>query len=257
MTIAQPTRVARTIIRPAFQSPALRAPTSSPADSRSYASAAPSSYSIGSLSPAQPKKTMKRVGRGPSSGRGGTATRGHKGQRARAGNGKPTPGFEGGQTPIMRRYPKRGFVNAFAHRTVPLNIERLQDWIDQGRIDPSKPITAKELYETRCVHSLGDGGVKLLGEGSKTLRQPLTLIVSRASATAIRAVEAAGGSITCKFYTPLTLRALVKPEKWLLQGKMPPNEPLPVGKRDLLYYSDIRNRGYLAKLHLTGTLALI
>jgi large subunit ribosomal protein L15 len=97
----------------------------------------------------------------------------------------------------------------------------------------------------------------ILLQGSKTLRQPLTLIVSRASAPAIRAVEAAGGSITCKFYTPLTLRALVKPEKWLLQGKMPPNEPLPVGKRDLLYYSDIRKRGYLAKLHLTGTLALI
>lgn len=69
-------------------------------------------FSIGHLSPAQPKKTAKRLGRGPSSGRGGTSTRGHKGQKARRGNGKPTPGFEGGQTPLMRRYPKRGFVNA-------------------------------------------------------------------------------------------------------------------------------------------------
>lgn len=116
VTSAQPKRVVRTIAassaRPVFQKSALRAPTSSHADSRSYATAAPSSYSIGALSPAQPKKTMKRVGRGPGSGRGGTATRGHKGQRARAGNGKPTPGFEGGQTPIMRRFPKRGFVNA-------------------------------------------------------------------------------------------------------------------------------------------------
>jgi large subunit ribosomal protein L15 len=116
VTIAQPKRLARTITAssalPAFQCLTPRAPTASPADSRSYATAAPSSYSIGSLSPAQPKKTMKRVGRGPGSGRGGTATRGHQGQRARAGNGKPTPGFEGGQTPIMRRFPKRGFVNA-------------------------------------------------------------------------------------------------------------------------------------------------
>ena len=53
----------------------------------------------------------KRLGRGPSSGRGGTSTRGHKGQKARAGNGKPVPGFEGGQTPLTRRYPKRGFAN--------------------------------------------------------------------------------------------------------------------------------------------------
>lgn len=68
---------------------------------------------IGTLKPAQPKKDRKRVGRGPGSGRGGTATRGHKGQKARAGNGKPTPGFEGGQTPIMRRFPKRGFTNMF------------------------------------------------------------------------------------------------------------------------------------------------
>lgn len=59
-----------------------------------------------------PSLQRKRVGRGPGSGRGGTATRGHKGQKARAGNGKPVPGFEGGQTPLARRFPKRGFVNA-------------------------------------------------------------------------------------------------------------------------------------------------
>lgn len=81
---------------------------------RGYATeaAASSPYSLGRLIPAQPKKKAKRLGRGDSSGRGGTSTRGHKGQKARRGNGKPTPGFEGGQTPIMRRFPKRGFVNA-------------------------------------------------------------------------------------------------------------------------------------------------
>lgn len=89
-----------------------------------------SSMRIGTLKPAQPVKTVcalslavffvtdfffqrKRVGRGHSSGRGKTATRGHKGQKARSGNGKPTPGYEGGQTPLMRRYPKRGFTNMY------------------------------------------------------------------------------------------------------------------------------------------------
>lgn len=203
---------------------------------RTYASAAPasSSFSIGKFSPGQAKKTNKRLGRGPSSGRGGTSGRGHKGQRARVGNGKPTPGFEGGQTPIMRRYPKRGFVNTtFEHKTVPLNIERLEAWIEEGKLNPFMPITAKELYYSRCVHSLGDGGIKLLGEGAATLRFPLNIVVSRASKSAIKAIEAAGGAITCKYYTPLTLRALIKPEKWTAKGKLVPNESVPVSRKDL------------------------
>ncbi|CAO1617811.1 unnamed protein product [Parajaminaea phylloscopi] len=214
----------------------------------------PKPFSIGHLSPAIPKKTAKRLGRGPSSGRGGTSTRGHKGQKARRGNGKPTPGFEGGQTPLMIRYPKRGFVNAFAHETVPLNISRLQEWISAGRLDASKPITVKELFESRCIHRVGDGGVKLLGEGAMNLLQPVNVVVSRASVSAIAAIEAAGGSITCVYYTPLTLRALLKPEKWTSRGKMVPRQSMPIGRKDLLYYSDIRNRGYLAKLHLNKEL---
>lgn len=116
---------------------------------------------------------------------------------------------------------------------MPLNISRLQAWISAGRLDVSKPITVKELLESRCIHRMGDSGVKLLGEGADSIAQPIHVVVSRASASAIEAVEAAGGSITCVYYTPLSLRALVKPEKWTARGKIVPRQSLPVGKKDL------------------------
>ncbi|PWN51327.1 ribosomal protein L15 [Violaceomyces palustris] len=196
------------------------------------------------LKPGQPTKNRKRLGRGPSSGRGGTSTRGHKGQKARAGNGKPVPGFEGGQTPLTRLYPKRGFNNVKGQKYVPVNLDRLQHWIDRGLIDPSRPITAKELYETRCIHNLRDG-VKILGEGAKHLRDPVNLVVSRASQSVIEAVEALGGSVECRYYNKLSLRALVKPEKFV--GRRRPKPADPIAKKDLLWYSSPHNRGYLAK----------
>lgn len=201
------------------------------------------SYSIGSLQPLLPKKQRKRLGRGQGSGRGGTSTKGHKGQKARAGNGKPTPGFEGGQTPIMRRFPKRGFTNSFAKEYVPLSVGRIQDWIDQGRLDPSQPITARELLESSCIHSCKDG-IKILAGMSNNVRTPIHLIVSRASSTAINIIETAGGSIVCKYYTPTTLQALVKPHKYL--DRLPPRDAVPINKRELLYYASKAKRGYLA-----------
>lgn len=187
----------------------------------------------------------KRLGRGDGSDRGGTSTRGNKGQKARAGNGKPKPGFEGGQTPLVRLVPKRGFVNSHSQQYVPLNVDRLQFWIDQGRLDTTGPITARELYESRCIHKVGDG-VKLLGDGSKHLTTPVQLIVSRASRSAISAVEEAGGSIVCRYYNATSLQALVKPHKWLLRNKPLPLFADPVSQRDLLWYSSLNNRGYLA-----------
>lgn len=187
----------------------------------------------------------KRLGRGDGSDRGGTSTRGHKGQKGRAGNGKPKPGFEGGQTPLTRLIPKRGFINSHAQTFVPLNVDRLQYWIDQGRLNPLEPITIKELYESRCIHCIRDG-VKLLGDGNGHMRTPVNLVVSRASQSAIQAVEAAGGSIVCRYYNATSLRALVKPHKWLLNNKPLPHFADPVSKRDLLWYSSINNRGYLA-----------
>ncbi|UZJ51178.1 hypothetical protein CBS101457_000498 [Exobasidium rhododendri] len=207
--------------------------------------AAPSPFALGNLKPLHPTKTRKRVGRGPGSGRGGTATRGHKGQKSRAGNGKPTPGFEGGQTPIMKRYPKRGFTNIFAKEYVTLNLDKVQEWIDLGRINPSKPITARELLESRCIHSYGDG-VKILGRDHLMLTTPIHLVVSRASQSAIEHIESLGGSIECKYYTVNTLRALVKPHKY--EGMLPPRDAVPVSKKELVWYSNAANRGYLANI---------
>lgn len=108
-------------------------------------------------------------------------------------------GFNGGQTPDWVVHGKRGFLNHFSVEMTPLNIDRLQEWIDRGRIDPSKPITLKELVESRCLHGTPKDGVKLLarGEGLKT---KVDITVSRASRKAIEAVEAAGGKVTTRFY---------------------------------------------------------
>lgn len=206
---------------------------------------ATSAIRIGNLQPAVPKKARKRVGRGDGSDRGGTSTRGMKGQKARAGNGKPKPGFEGGQTPLIRRIPKRGFTNPHKQYFAPLNLDRLQFWIDQGRIDASKPITARELLTSGCIHNVKDG-VKLLGDGSAHLRTPVHVVVSRASKSAIAAVEAAGGSIVCRYYNATSLRALIEPQKWLMRGKPLPRFADPVSQSDLLWYSSPNNRGYLA-----------
>ncbi|ORY97884.1 ribosomal protein L18e/L15P [Syncephalastrum racemosum] len=156
----------------------------------------------------------KRVGRGPGSGLGKTAGRGHKGQKARAGNGQPVPGFEGGQTPLIRRLPKRGFYNIHGKSYQPLNLDRLQHWVSTGRLDGSRPITMKDLLESRCIHKLDDG-VKLLGVGSTEFTLPLQLQVAKASATAIQAVEAAGGKVTLCDFNKVGLKAHVHPEKFI------------------------------------------
>ncbi|OBZ75650.1 50S ribosomal protein L15 [Grifola frondosa] len=137
--------------------------------------ATPARVHLFNLSPAQNSQhTQKRLGRGRSSGLGKTSGRGHKGQKARSGNGKPKPGFEGGQTPIIKLIPKRGFVNQTAKTWAPVNLDRIQHWIDQGRLtsSPEKPITARELLESGCIHQIHDG-VKLLGDGSQFLKSPI------------------------------------------------------------------------------------
>ncbi|GBD45076.1 50S ribosomal protein L15 [bacterium HR40] len=136
------------------------------------------------------RKAPKRVGRGIGSGLGKTAGRGTKGQKARSGGAKRT--FEGGQMPIHRRLPKRGFKNPFKAVYAELNLDRLQQAIDKGRIDPTKPIDGPTLVAAGVVRRLYDG-VRLLGRGE--LRQPVTIEVAGASARAIAQVEAAGGRV--------------------------------------------------------------
>ncbi|ORX49146.1 ribosomal protein L15 [Hesseltinella vesiculosa] len=183
-----------------------------------------------------------RVGRGPGSGKGKTAGRGHKGQNARRGNGRPVPWFEGGQTPLVRSLPKRGFHNPHGKEYQELNLDRLQHWINSGRLDASQPITMKHLLESRCIHKVEDG-VKLLSVGANAFSTPIKIEVSRASQKAIEAVEKAGGEITTRYYNALGLRSLIHPEKFTQLPKL----AAPLRKEEIKYYSDIKNRGYLAK----------
>ncbi|MCJ1247346.1 YmL10 [Trapelia coarctata] len=151
------------------------------------------------------KKKIRR-GRGPSSGKGKTSGRGHKGQKQ---HGKVPRGFNGGQTPIEVVHGIRGFKNVFSVDLTLLNLSTLQTWIDQSRIDPTRPITLKELSDSNCVGKIRDG-VKLLATGADSLRQPVNIIVSRASASAIAAVEKAGGSVLTRFYTPFAIQRILR-----------------------------------------------
>ena len=153
---------------------------------------------IGQLKPARgATHAKKRRGLGPASGLGGTAGRGHKGQRARAGKGAKVPRwFEGGQMPIQRRIPKRGFVNPGRVSYQAVNVGSLESF-SSGEAVNRETLTAKRLIDR------GDRPVKLLGEGEVTAAFQVT--VDAASATARAKVEAAGGTITLP--APKTRRA--------------------------------------------------
>lgn len=152
-------------------------------------------------------KRIKR-GRGPASGKGKTAGRGQKGQHA---HGKVPAGFEGGQTPQWITNPDRGRgkYNPFKVEMSPINLDRIQSWIDQGRLDPSKPITMKELNKSRCLHGVKRHGVKLLAKNPDALTTPIHMIVSRASAEAIARIEALGGTVTTRFYSPTSIKRVL------------------------------------------------
>lgn len=131
------------------------------------------------------RREKKRVGRGTSSGTGKTSTRGHKGQWARSGGGV-RPGFEGGQTPLFRRLPKRGFSNArFKKEYAIVNLG------DLNTFDAGTVVTPDLLVERRLVRSLLDG-VKVLGEGELTVK--LTVQAHAFSASAKEKIEVAGGT---------------------------------------------------------------
>jgi large subunit ribosomal protein L15 len=133
----------------------------------------------------------KRVGRGIGSGKGKTCGRGHKGQKSR--RGKALGAFEGGQMPLHRRLPKRGFNNKWRKEFVEVNLDQLQKAIDNGRLDASQPVDAAAVRQAGLAKRTRDG-VRVLGRGE--LSAKLDLVVAGASKTARQAVEAAGGSVT-------------------------------------------------------------
>ena len=136
------------------------------------------------------RSNRKRVGRGIGSGTGKTSGSGHKGQKARS--GVSINGFEGGQMPIHRRLPKRGFNNIFRKQYVVVNIGSLQAAVDAKKINASKPIDIDALKAAGLVTKAKDG-VRLLGNGE--LSTKLNIEVAGASASAIAAIEKAGGSV--------------------------------------------------------------
>ncbi|USW53494.1 Putative ribosomal protein L15 [Septoria linicola] len=218
-----------------------------------------------------------RRGRGPASGKGKTSGRGHKGQKQ---HGKVPVGFNGGQTPDWVVAGPRGFKNAFSVDMTKVNLNRIQDWINQGRLDPTQPITLKELNESRCVHGVKDG-VKLLARGKDELTTPINIVVSRASAEAIDTIEKLGGTVTTRYYTNFAIRKIMKGEMdpiHSLQSRINVASsdrgveevdveevadaltqdvkeykfrlPDPASRKHLEYYRDSAHRGYLS--HLVG-----
>ena len=137
-------------------------------------------------------KERMRVGRGIGSGKGKTAGRGVKGQKART--GVAVKGFEGGQMPLHRRLPKRGFSNVdFARNLNEVNLGRVQQAIDAGKLDTSVSVTNEALVAAGVCAKMRDG-VKLLGMGDLTAK--VSFEVFAASASAVAAIEKAGGSVT-------------------------------------------------------------
>ena len=157
----------------------------------------------------------------------------------------------------------------------PINLNRIQEWIDQGRLDPTKPITVKELAESRCLHGVKNDGVKLLARGKEDLKTPINILVSRASVAAIEAVESAGGKVTTRYYTKQSLRRLLKGESEssftplgmapAADGAEPTESPIlaqakpfsirlpdPTSRKDIEYYRDPAHRGYLSHLVAEG-----
>ncbi|KAK0385947.1 hypothetical protein NLU13_7122 [Sarocladium strictum] len=206
-------------------------------------------------------KKRKRVGRGPSSGHGKTSGRGTKGQGQ---HGHVKPWFQGGQTPLIKKLGQKGFENRRAPIMSEVNLDRIQEWIDQGRLDPTKRITPKELIESRIIGTPKDG-VKILSRGASNLKQPIDVLVSRCSAGAISAIEAAGGKVVTRYYTKQSIQRLLTGES------INTDKPLPVGKEhveavlaearrtgfryrlpdptsrsDIEYYRDPAHRGYLS-----------
>lgn len=158
--------------------------------------------------------------------------------------------------------------NRFSLDYSPINLDRIANWISQGRLDPTRPITLRELEKSRCLHGIKDG-VKLLARSAEqtTLTTPINIVVSRASAAAIAAVEKAGGTVTTRYYTKPAISRILKGQTdpiFSLQSKKPEGVaddaaakyqyrlPDPAGRKDIEYYRDPAHRGYLSHLVQEG-----
>jgi large subunit ribosomal protein L15 len=155
------------------------------------------------------RKRAKLLGRGIGSGKGKTSGRGVKGQKART--GVAIKGFEGGQMPLMRRMPKRGFNNLNAKTYAIVNLSCIQKGLDSKKLSAAKPVDVAALIDAGILSKKLDG-LNLLGKGE--LKTKVTIVATRASAAAVAAVEKAGGKV----------ELLPAKENKLLKGKLPKKE---------------------------------
>lgn len=191
-------------------------------------------------------KSYKRLGRGPASGKGKTSGRGQKGQKAR---GSIPRWFEGGQTPFYKRFPIIGFKRPFKKVYHDINLDRILDFWQHGRIPlkEGETLTIKVMRDCGLLTGTLKDGVKLLGNGADEYSVPLNIEASKASASVIATIEKLGYSYTAVYHTTLGLQAHVNPDRFLLKKGYVPLQARPTHKRQIAYYSNPEKRGYLLK----------
>lgn len=186
----------------------------------------------------------KRLGRGPASGKGKTAGRGQKGQKAR---GKVPQFFEGGQTPFYKRFPIVGFKRPHKKVYHELKLQRIQEFWDNGRI-PLKvggALTYRIMRECGLLTGSMRDGVKIMSDGKEDYNVPLDIVASKATGGSVHAIEKAGNKYTAMYMTKLGLKAHCKPDYFLLKKGYLPLPARPTHRRDIEYYSNPEKRGYL------------
>lgn len=202
---------------------------------------------LGQLQPSDGStKSYKRLGRGPSSGKGKTSGRGQKGQKAR---GKVKSWFEGGQTPIYKLFPKIGFTNVTSLELSELNLDKIMWFHKKGRLilEPGEVLDMKKMKDLGLVTGSIKHGVKVLADGKQYFNLPIKIEATRASKEAIKAIESAGGEFTARYFNKLGLRAHLSPDWFLNNRGRLPLQARPTKRKDIDYYSRPEKRGYLVK----------
>ncbi|KAJ3356912.1 YmL10 [Kappamyces sp. JEL0680] len=191
------------------------------------------------------EKKKKRIGRG---GKGKTAGRGRKGWKAKHSQSRNFRAFEGGQSSIAKKFPKIGVQHKSAlqaiHRDLrPIHMDKLQLWIDLGRLDASKTITVRDICLSGLAGKVKDG-VVLLAKGAEFFKTKVDIEVTKASQGAIGAIEAHGGTVTVTYTDKERIRSLLHPEKY----SFVPETIVPPTRRLVAMYADPVRRGYLSTL---------
>lgn len=191
-------------------------------------------------------KGYKRLGRGPASGKGKTAGRGQKGQKAR---GSVPFLFEGGQTPFFKRFPIVGFKRPHAKEYNLLSMARIQDFWNNKRIplEAGQTLTIRIMRECGLITGTMKDGVKLMGYMNEQYNVPLNVEASKATEYAIECVQNAGYTYTSIYHTKLGLRAHMNPDYFYLKKGYLPLQARPTHKKDVAYYSSADKCGYLLK----------